>query len=151
MAFPVSRGVTHLFSTNVSHYLYRTLGLRSRFSNRLSTKVIFIAADKAYFELAEWTRLPPLGKHIGVTGNATAGFWGWTLTCHIPQPPTVSGQEHLQALQHESEVASMVKDAKSSLTQHVALSRPLVRPSRWTQGSTPPRKTTAQNSCSRSD
>eukprot|EP00986_Skeletonema_menzelii_P004917 scaffold1721_cov105-Skeletonema_menzelii.AAC.2 len=118
-------------------------------SNRLSTKVISLLLTR-HFVLDEWRRLPPIGKHIGDTGKPTAALWEWTLTFRIPQLPTVSEQEHSQVLQHASEVASMEEDAKSKLTRHVALSRPLGRPSRWTQGSTQPKKTTEPKYCSRS-
>ena len=116
-------------------------------SQRLSTKVISLLLTQR-FVLAEWRRLPPLGKHIGKTGKATANLWEWTLTWRIQRPTTSNGHGHSQALQHESEVASMVEDAKSSLTRHVALSRPLGRPSRWTQGSTQQKKEMATNSSS---
>jgi hypothetical protein len=108
-------------------------------SNRLSTKVISLLLTKR-FDLAEWRRLPPIGKHIGITGSPIANLWEWTLTWRMQPPLTWSESGSSQDLQHESEVVSMVEDAKSRLTQHAALSRPLVRPSRWTQESTPQRK-----------
>jgi len=108
-------------------------------STRLSTKVISLLLTQR-FELAEWRRLPPIGKHTGDIGSPIAGLWEWTLTFRLPQPHTESEQERSQVLQHESDVVSMVEDAKSSLTQHVAQSQPLVRPSRWTQGSILPKK-----------
>ena len=121
-----------------------------KISKRLSTKVISLLLTQR-FELAEWRRLPPIGNHIGDVGTPTAGLWEWTLTFRIPQHHTSEEPGHSQVLLHESEVASMVEDAKSSLTQHVRQSQPLVRPSRWTQGSTLPRKTTDNGSCSHSD
>jgi hypothetical protein len=114
-------------------------------SKKLSMKVISLLLTKR-FALAEWRRLPPLGKHIGKIGLATANLFEWTLTFRIPRPPIESEPtfrihrppiesepESSQALQHEYEVASTAEESKSGLTRHVALSRPLGRPSRWTQ------------------
>jgi len=116
-------------------------------SKRLSTKVISLLLTKR-FELAEWRRLPPIGKHIGTIGRPTANLWELTLTWRIQPPTTALEPGSSQASQHESDVATMVEDAKSRLTQHAALSRPLVRPSRWTQASTQPRKTPGTDYCS---
>ncbi len=113
-------------------------------SNKISTRVISLLLTKR-FELEEWRRLPPLGKHIGSTGKAIANLWEWTLTCRTAPPPTQSEHGSSLASQQESEVDSMEEDAKSKLTQHVALSLPLARPSRWTLGSTLPKKTTGPN------
>ncbi len=116
-----------------------------RLSNEISTKVISLLLTKR-FDLDEWKRLPKLGKHIGNTGYATANLWEWTLTFRTAQPPTSREQEHCQDLVHELEVDSTVEDAKSELNRQLALSRPLGRPLRWTQGSTQPRRTVDPNS-----
>ena len=114
-------------------------------SDALATKLTSLLLTKD-FVLDEWKRLPRIGKHIGNTGFATAGLWEWTLTYRIAPPPSKSGSAPSPASEHESVVASTVEDAKSELTRQLALSRPLGRPSRWTQKSTQPRSEEVTNS-----
>jgi hypothetical protein len=85
--------------------------------------------------LAEWQRLPKIGKHIGETGPNMSDLWDWTLSYR----GCGTGQECVssQGLHQEFAGGSMGEGSKSRLERSLALSRPLDRRLRWPAGKTP--------------
>ena len=97
-------------------------------SSAISTKVISILRTKD-FSLAEWNRLPKIGKNIGHVGAPMSNLWNWTLTYRTA--PTSQQHELLQDSLQEPEQDSTAAAARSQLQRSIALSRPLARRSQW--------------------
>lgn len=100
-----------------------------RLTSAISMRVICVLRMQPS-TLEEWRRLPPIGKNIGVVGAATANMWEWTLRYRMPR--LASESEHSLVSRVESELARLVEEEKSKLTQYVAQSQPLARRSLWT-------------------
>ena len=102
-------------------------------SSGLVTRVISVLRMQ-HTTLAEWRRLPKIGKHIGTIGRPMSGLWDWTLTYRESNTSTESGC--LQDSRQECGKDATVGDAASRLARSVALSRPLARRSPWPASST---------------
>ena len=102
-------------------------------SPALSMKVISILRTRDS-TLAEWSRLPSPGSHIGDAGSATSTLWEWTLTYRTAPSNTESAAS--QELQPVLGGDSTVEDAKSELQQSVRQSLPLGRRLRWPRDAT---------------
>ncbi len=99
-----------------------------QFGIGMTTRVISALRMKG-ITLAEWQRLPRIGKQIGKIGPDMSDLWGCTLShrgCGTPQKCVSS-----QGLQQESAEAFTGKGSKVKLERLLALSRPLDRRSRW--------------------
>ena len=112
-------------------------------SSDISTRVISILRTKD-FTMAEWNRLPKIGRNIGIAGKPMSGLWNWTLTYRIQ--PSPRQQEPSPDSQLESEQDITAEAAKSQLRRSIALSQPLVRRSQWPQASTQQNSTDLTNS-----
>jgi hypothetical protein len=82
-----------------------------------------------HFLLDEWRRLPKIGSITGPTGPNTLHLWDLTLTYRTHHLHGKSG--HSQDLLPEHNKEHSARDAKSSLGQSLAMSRPLARQSPW--------------------
>ena len=102
-------------------------------SSDISTRVISILRTKD-FTMAEWNRLPKIGRNIGLVGKPMSDLWNWTLTYRIP--PSLRQHEPSPDSQLELDRDTMVEAAKSQLRRSIALSRPLARRSQWPRAST---------------
>ena len=100
-------------------------------SSAISTRVTSILRMKD-FSMGEWRRLPRAGKNIGIIGTPMSNLWDWTLSYRKQSSVTRSGPS--LDLPQESEQDTMAEAAKLQLKQSIALSRPLARRSRWTEG-----------------
>jgi hypothetical protein len=79
--------------------------------------------------LEEWRRLPKVKNLVGNAGRPTSHLWEWTLTYRTPHLKFKS--DSLRALQHESELDTMVETNRSKLDQYLAQLRPSARRSPW--------------------
>ncbi len=99
-----------------------------QFNTNVTTRMISVLQMKD-ITLAEWQRLPKIGRHIGQTGRHMSGLWDWTLSyrgCSTRQRCVSS-----QGLPHESGRDITEGASASRLERSLALSRPLARRSRW--------------------
>lgn len=104
----------------------------------LVTRVISVLRMR-HTTLAEWRRLPTIGKHIGTIGRPMSGLWDWTLIYRGSSISTESGCS--QDSQQGSDRDATVEDAASRLAQSLARSRPLARRSLWPVSSTQQKST----------
>ena len=104
-----------------------------RISTKISMRVISLLRMQLT-TMGEWQRLPKIGKLIGKIGPPTSNLWEWTLSYRGKDP--AHRQESSQDSQPGSEVANLVEEELSKLTQYRRRSRPLVRRSTWCEGST---------------
>ena len=104
----------------------------------LVTRVISVLRMR-HTTLAEWRRLPKIGKHIGTIGRPMSGLWDWTLTYRGSSISTESGCS--QDSQQGCDRGATVEDAASRLAQSLARSRPLARRSLWPVSSTQQKST----------
>ena len=87
------------------------------------------------FTLAEWRRLPKVGKIVGTAGPPMSGLWEWTLIYRTPRSPSASDSS--QASQLGSGPDTTVEENKYKLAAYLAQSRPLDRRLLWPQIPTP--------------
>jgi hypothetical protein len=107
-----------------------------QFNTNVTTRVIFALQMKG-ITLAEWQRLPKIGKHIGQIGQHMSGLWDWTLIyrgCGTRQK-CVSSWVSRQG----SGMDITVGESALQLARSLALSPPLARRSRWPVATTQPR------------
>ena len=96
--------------------------------NAISMRVISVLRTRA-MTMAEWRRLPSVGRHIGDIGKPTAGLWEWTLNYRTSSTDKKSGS--CRGMPPGVELGTMAKDEGSRLRQYQALSRPLARLLPW--------------------
>jgi hypothetical protein len=82
-----------------------------------------------HFLLDEWRQLPKIGSITGPTGPNMSHLWDLTLTYRTHHLHGNSG--HSQDLPPEHDKEHTARDAKSSVGQSLAMSRPLARRSPW--------------------
>ncbi len=82
-----------------------------------------------HFLLDEWQGLPKIGSITGQIGSNMSHLWDLTLTyrTHLLHGES----EHSRDLPPEQDKEHTARDAKSSLAQSLAMSRPLARKSTW--------------------
>eukprot|EP00956_Cyclotella_meneghiniana_P002764 scaffold3249_cov37-Cyclotella_meneghiniana.AAC.3 len=90
---------------------------------------IFSVLQTKVLRMEEWTRLPKLGRHIGIAGEATAKLWEWTLT--FREKTSSPNAEQYSHSQQEYERGDSAEAAKLELEQFRRHSRPLTRRSPW--------------------
>ena len=106
-----------------------------RLNSRPVMRVIPALRMKAIM-LAEWQRLPKIGRHTGTIGSPTSNLWEWTLTCRQSRTPIKCDSSW--DLPPGYAQGSTGADATSNLAQSMALSQPLARRLRWHAAPTPP-------------
>jgi hypothetical protein len=99
-----------------------------RFGSKMITRVISTLRMTG-ITLAEWQRLPRIGKHTGQIGRGMSGLWDWTLLYRGSS--TRPECTHLPGSPHGSGRACSEGESVSRLERSLALSRPLGRRSRW--------------------
>ena len=99
-----------------------------QFGSKMITRVIS-ALRMTGIMLAEWQRLPRIGKHTGQIGRGMSGLWDWTLLYRGSS--TRPECAHLPGSPHGSGRACSEGESASRLERSLALSRPLDRRSRW--------------------
>ncbi len=82
-----------------------------------------------HFLLDKWRRLPKIGSITGPTGPNMLDLWDLTLTYRTHHLHGKSGNSQDLPSKHDKEHTA--RDAKSSLRQSLAMSRPLARRSPW--------------------
>jgi hypothetical protein len=86
-------------------------------SSDISIRVISILRTKD-FTMAEWNRLPKIGRNIGPAGKPMSDLWNWTLTYRIP--PSLRQHEPSPDSQLKSERDITAEAAKLQLRQSIA-------------------------------
>ncbi len=107
-----------------------------QFNTNVTTRMISTLQMKG-ITLAEWQRLPKIGKHIRKIGWHMSGLWDWTLIyrgCGTRQKCVSS-----RVLRQGSGMDIKVGESALQLARSLTLSRPLARRSRWPVATTQPR------------
>ena len=99
-----------------------------QFNSALATRVISVLRTRPS-TLAEWRRLPKIGRHIGTIGPPMSGLWDWTLTYRGLNTSIGSGSS--QDSPRECDRVATDEDVAYRLARSLALSQPLARRSRW--------------------
>jgi hypothetical protein len=112
-------------------------------SSAIATKLISVLRMK-HFEMAEWRRLPKLGRNTTPIGSTTSSLFNWSLTFRTQDTSNSSAPS--QGLQQGFDLGATEQEEKCRLERRLARSRPLARRSVWCGEQIPPNSRGQKNS-----